>query len=677
LGLAAFLGGVHAASEEYVTTNVHLQAEQLVFDPDSGSVIARDGALLKVGDLKLTCRSALLDLDSGTIEISAPENITWHQLELNAAAGTINPGEAQLELTFPRIEINTPSGVAKVSGDHLVCEEGGCRIVAARATACPHTPAGYQIEARAIDVHRSGDLDLERPILRVGDTKIAIIPWIRLRPSDKPGFLPPRLGWSESGGFIFGPAGQLPVRKDLILQGHVAARTSQGLETYSRVITPNADLRIDHLLDAPRNHARARLQFFPDLRGATLAVDTDLVTDRKVIDDLSFEPLDRALTHTSSRALMTMKGNNLILESQVMLHQTFDEADHLNGNVLAPVTLITGSALPMSNRSPIFPRLDLAMARYDTPRSVPFEDTNDGLAIPHFRLSGAPSISIPHRIGPFATEVDASTFHQIWLVDGSSRDDHTRHLMFATAQIDLPFIGRPAGVRHIFTPFARYRITPWISGNSPPWTVDMLDRQQLGHGLESGIDTTLKNDSNLDPHLTLEIAQRFDLPGWVDPFGPAYLFADLSLGPRWLSFKGSGSWDQKANRISATRLEISTTDGRGNTVTTGGSWYGPGRGAHLDRGWSAAVGPPLTQPWTGQLEDSMELFEQASVAFTRVVHAHAGASIGIVPEPRLHALWYGLELRSTCGCIRAGLMASHRIDTPFPDVMATLSLMSL
>ncbi len=677
MGLAAFLGGVQAASEEYSTTHVHLEAEQLVLDPDAGSVIARDGVLLKVGDLELTCRSAVLDLDSGAIEISAPRSITWHQLELNAEAGAINPGEAQLELTFPRFEIKTPSGVVKVSGDHLVCEEGGCRITAARATACPHAPSGYQIEARAIDVHRSGDLDLERPILRIGDTRIAILPWIRLRPPDKPGFLPPRLGWSESGGFIFGPAGQIPVRKDLILQGHVAARTSQGLETYSRVITPSADLRIDHLLDAPRNHARARLHFFPDLKGATLAVDTDVVTDRKVIDDLSFEPLDRALTHTSSKALLTMKGNNLILESQVTLHQTFDEADHLRGDVLAPVTLITGSALPSSNRSPIFPRFDLALARYDSPRSVPFEDANDGLALPHFRVSGAPSISIPHRIGPFATEVDASTFHQIWLVDGSSYDDHTRHLIFATAQIDLPFIGRPAGVRHIVTPFTRYRITPWIAGSSPPWTVDMLDRLKRGHGIESGIETTLKNDDDLTPHLTLEIAQRFDLPGWADPFGPAYLFAGLSLGPSRLSFKGSGSWDQKANRISATRLEISTTDGRGNTVTTGGSWYGPGRGAHLDRGWSAAVGPPMTRPWTSRLEDSMELFEQVSVAFTRVVHAHAGASVGIVPDPRLHALWYGLELRSACGCIRAGLVASHRIDTPFPDVMATLNLMGL
>ena len=105
------------------------------------------------------------------------------------------------------------------------------------------------------------------------------------------------------------------------------------------------------------------------------------------------------------------------------------------------------------------------------------------------------------------------------------------------------------------------------------------------------------------------------------------------------------------------------------------AWYGGGRGPHLDGRWSRTSGPWLATAWPLAPEDSLALFERAAAWFTRNWGASAGARVGVYPEPVLLLLWYGIELRSTCGCIAVGLTASHRPKRWVPDVLATLRLL--
>ena len=44
------------------------------------------------------------------------------------------------------------------------------------------------------------------------------------------------------------------------------------------------------------------------------------------------------------------------------------------------------------------------------------------------------------------------------------------------------------------------------------------------------------------------------------------------------------------------------------------------------------------------------------------------------PAAGLNALWYGLALRSACGCAELGVRAAHRLDTWIPDLMLTFVL---
>jgi hypothetical protein len=97
----------------------------------------------------------------------------------------------------------------------------------------------------------------------------------------------------------------------------------------------------------------------------------------------------------------------------------------------------------------------------------------------------------------------------------------------------------------------------------------------------------------------------------------------------------------------------------------------------VDSPFSSAFGPWLVSNWSYQAHDQIEVFENLTVSLTKRLKANIGTRIGVWPNPVLHVLWYGLEFRSSCGCIGAGLVASHRVASFVPDVMFTMKLFGI
>jgi hypothetical protein len=282
-------------------------------------------------------------------------------------------------------------------------------------------------------------------------------------------------------------------------------------------------------------------------------------------------------------------------------------------------------------------------------------------------------LAIPRRLGPFVLALRAGSLHQLWLPDGSSRAAPSRHVLATAAAVDLPLERRFGRVRHRITPAIRYRLNPWTSGTSPAWIHDGLERLTVGHGVEAALGTSLGRFRQ-PALMVLEVTERFDLPGFDRAPGAAYLLASGTFGPSWLNLRGDVALDHRRPRPSQVYAALASSDGRGNTIETGAGWYGPGRGPQLDGRWSSSTGPWLAAPWPVQPDESLALFERATAWFTRHWGANAGARVGLYPRPGLQLLWYGLELRSGCGCIAVGLNASHRPASWIPDVLATFRL---
>ena len=675
LAASALAAGSRATAEERLLGGtLSLEASRLTISQDGTEVTAEGEVRLMARGFELAGEQAVVSLPDGTIRLSAPFSLKLKEIALEAASGELSREGRSLHLTRPRAIRNAPPPPLEIRGERLDCDDGLCVLTRGSGTACPHRPAGYRLAARRITLYPSGDVDLTSPTLIVGDMKVAWMPWLRLRPPTKPGFLPPRIGYSRTAGFIAGPAGHLPLGDRAHLDGHVAGRTSQGFEDETHLIAPGVDLRVEHVLDAPDNYGRARLELATPLSGATTTVDADLVTDRRIVDEMTFDPLDRAITHTSSRALVSMPSTYTLLESAFAADQPLGSTAQDRWPALQTVVAVRGSLLAVPNPSLLWPAVDVALERRDVSRGAIFYDALGAPAESHTRLMARPSVTAPLHLGPISLDLRAGSRHAVWLVDGETGAAPFSHAVGGSARLGLPLVGRLAGRPHLVAPRVEYRAVPWISGSAPRWVFDAAERPRRAHAVEAALETVLDPFTET-PLLRAELAERIDLPGLGTDGTREYLYGNLRLGAPWLELRGEIAWDQEISVISAAAAGVGTRDGRGNGIAVDARWYGPGVGPHTDGRWTmgdvAWIGDDL---WIVGPQERLEIAPQGTAVLARVVTLEGGARVEIVPSPGLNALWYGVGVRSSCGCAEIALRAAHRLDAVAPDVVLTLTL---
>ena len=643
-------------------------AHNVTLNSETKSVKLSGHVNLSIGNLKLTCEDALALPSQGVVLISSPLTLTYRHLVLTGMGAHINTKLSQIEVESPSILLPSNSVATTLFAKRLRCDRYGCNLVDARGTMCPHRPHGYEIMAENVRLHQSGDLDLYRPSIVVSGHRLLTLPWIRLRPQSKPGFLTPRLGYDRSAGFIFGPRGHIPLVGDYHLDGHIAARTLQGFETSTAINGEHLSLKLDHIFDAPQNTAHLSGYFSPPLKNVGLVLDLNYATDMSIVDALIFDPTKRAVTHLANRLLVSTYTTGFTIESQMTYLQPIRGT---SVNVLTPTTSIGVTISPLLLNSPIWAILNLGFDRRSL-ASVDFSDLNGRLAPSHSRIIASPRLLVPVRLGFFSASIEASTLHELWLPDGVHQR-RSLNIAAAGATLSLPLRGAPFGFRHILTPAVSYRIIPWKHGRSPDWTVDSLDAASLGHGVELSVNNSFGGTA-LSPKLNLSITERLDLGGFGRKTRAAYWHFKSSLGPTWLHMDVETSWDHEQRAPSYAGIALSSFDSKGAGFMLGGNWYGPGQGAHFDTGVKIVLKPWMTNYLDMEAVNLLELFNSVSLALTRYMKISGGVKVGVHPDLRLHAIWYGVSLGSGCGCISLGLNASHRLDSAIPDVMAVINV---
>ncbi len=650
---------------------VDIRADLVAVDPDSGAVRATGDVRIELGDAVLSASSATFDPQAGRLVLDGP-------FELATPERTIQGDGLDLDLEAESVVITTPATVVSgllVRGMSARCEAGTCVLDEASATPCPGSPPACGLTARRVTLHPSGDLDLESPRLEIGETTVAAVPWLRLRPPDASGFLPPRLGWSPTTGPVIGPAGQVALGRGVLAGGHFAARGISGYESASWLDFDTGDLRVDHLFDtASGHHGRLRLGLSVPLDGARLAADGDLITDGSIVDELAFDPAERALGHTASRLLLSSGGPDLAIESHAAFLQWIGDDGGPRG-LLGPAAGVRVALPPLAWDLPVWPGLVLSLDRVSSLDGTLAPDALGALAPAHTRLEARPSLDVSRRLALFEAALRASTLHQVWLPDGPGRESIDRHAAAASARIALPFEGSPGGMRHRLTPAVGYRLVVPLAGDDPPWQVDTRDLPAGGQAVDLSVDNGFGDPGR--PALSISARQRFHLPGFGADTGPAWAALHVGGGPDWLRVDLAGALDERLLRPSLLRASLSSGDGGGTGLATGATWYGPGLGPHLEPGLDTSNTTDIAAWPLVLLLETLELTEQASAAIGRHVLIHGGVRVGIVPEPALHGLWYGLKLRSSCGCASLGLVASHRPKTPVPDVILSLGLFEM
>ncbi len=199
---------------------------------------------------RISCAVSLgLGLCLGTLPSKAQESC----LEFRAEQMTLDPKQETIELVG---DVDVWCGPYQLRSEsmQILSEIGQVHVDGpAFLTLCPCDRAPISMGFRRADIRPSGDVTLEEPTLRVGDTPVFWMPWIWLRPPDRIGLLVPRLAWRADGGLLAGPGVRVPWQEsdgsqawiDVYLSGY----SRGGFELEPSIVTPSSStrLRVDRM----------------------------------------------------------------------------------------------------------------------------------------------------------------------------------------------------------------------------------------------------------------------------------------------------------------------------------------------------------------------------------------------------------------------------------------------
>ncbi|MDJ0763478.1 MAG: hypothetical protein QNJ97_10860 [Myxococcota bacterium] len=677
LGLGA-MGSTATMPADTWGDRIAIQADQVRVDPNTDQIAAMGRTRLRIGSLTIDAAFVRLDLRDNIAVLNTPDIRGHDNATITAQRLILNFKDQTFHLDKPRFDVvamgSTPFIFEAASA---VCDPDGCILFSTQGTLCAHRPSGYELQADRVVIHPSGDLDLYRPTLMMDNLAIARLPWIRLRPTGAAGFLAPRLAWGPTSGLILGPAGYIPMGQSSHLEGYFAGRIPHGYESESRLVTPHLDIALNHLYEEGAHDWRLCATAGVGGAHASLVADVDAVTQKRIIDALTFHPLDRILTHTSSRVRASAQHSAFLLESTAVFHRVFLPTAGPVGNAAWVPTAAVGITLPSSPLLPrIWPNVSLWFDRLGPSVSSAVRDAQGNRLRGQNRLSLAYGMDIPGRIGPVAATVQMAGRHQIWLPEQAPVSSSVQHIASGAAYLSLPLSRRYTALLHRISPYVRYRLTPVCRGSPVITVVDDADVLRCGHGIEVGGATLLARLSGT-ASLRVDVRDRIDLPGIRGKGGPAYLAASATVNWGNATLSGDGAVDHRTGALSEGGVLVRLHPEAGNALALGARWLGAGRGPHRDHPFAATTGPWIVGRWTPYLGEYLAGFADLTLSPTRRIKAVAGLRTGLWPTPALHALWYGFEISSACGCARIGIRAAHRFSQAIPDVMATLRLFGL
>jgi hypothetical protein len=658
-------------SPSLVPDRFDIEADRITFESDSGKVILvgrlRFGGKNFLGradnaELHLENSTALIYSARITMQGLSEETIEASRIFLNAAKGTMRLTDFHLRSpAIPALDIH---------GKRALCYMGECVLWETDSALCPHEipNSGFRLKAEKLVIYPSGTMDMEGIVFLINDMPLTRLPWIRLRPQGKPGFLMPRIGYNGDAGLILGQGGLIPITVDSFLEGSVAVRSRQGFETESFLYTEAFDLKINQLFITPKNLMRYRMNSSISRANLSMASRIDwLQSDRRIVDESTVKSLERAFTHTSSNVVLSRRTTLTIQEAAIHVIQSVsDENQWARPSPLSPTISLTFTLPTIPFGGHFFIAADAGFIHRGA--GVDEEPIAQGRAPSHSRLQFEGALSHIRKVGPFSLSLDLKMRDQQWVADDNRYDSPNQLLVGGALSVSMPLFRDYQTLRHILSPLIRYRITPLIWGRSPNYVADSYDLLRTGHGVEIGVTTSI---ARLGFELfRLDIFERIALNGFQMNNGPSYLALRGALGPSTFQATLDGAWDQRMNRLSVIGLSVHRTSPRAS-VDVGFRRLAPGQGPHLDQPFSLAFLPWTASSLFDDSDETLEVFQFGEVPINDYVSLTAGARGEVYPNLQLHALWYGLKLHTRCKCLSASIMGSHRVSNPVPDIFMT------
>lgn len=652
---------------------IKLRASTLTLEESNTNVTA-EIVHLETPEILVDAEAMVLNLSTGDLELLHPRIFLLDSsFIIESTQMTMSTRSHRMQLEKPKLTPKTASFL-HIQGHFATCIDSVCTLNMATGSGCPHQPKGYTIRSRRIVVHESGDIDLSRPVLDLHKQPILALPWIRIRPSGKPGFTFPRLGYDPEGGYILGPSGVIPIQKKLALSGHAAIRTHQGFETRSKLHSPNLDLQVDQLFVHPQNHMRFKVTASLPLHTVNIALDADLITrDRTVLDGMADTPINRVTTHTSSRALISRNTEFFIFETAATMLQPFDTHGNWTQSALTPVVVVTVDLPSLPVVRFFWPSLGLQLKRQGLAVYGYPLDSTLGPAQGHTRLVASPGIDTVFHMGPLRTFLGVSTRHQLWMLDENAGPQPANHSVLVHTTVSLPLFRDFTAIRHIIEPYVTYNLVPWLSCRGPNFVIDSFDALRKGQNIELGLSTSLASKKT-SASLRIDIYERIELPGLGQPNGPQYTAIRGHMGPSYLHLSLDGAWDYRYDLPSVLGGALSHYRGKARVLQFGARWLGPGNGPHREPPLNGGTALWLQTPFVTEPSNQVEAFGETRMPLSPRATLFMGARAALWPKPVLHMGWYGLEIRTFCDCLSLAVMGSHRPSTPVPDIVTSFTI---
>ena len=651
-----------------------VSADRMHWSPDTGALRAEGAVQLRLGEWSATADEANFTIGNGILYLNEPRlRLPELSVSVSARRAVFNVSLHTLSLRAFRLRLPA-LGNATIVGEAAVCQDGSCRLRNVEGALCAHPNPGYRITADDIEIHPSGAVTAHRAALRIGNRQAAVVPSLHIRPPGKPGFTAPIIGFDADDGPVLGASGLVPLSDTAFMEGSFAFRTLSGFETRTLLHTDKSELQIDQLYIYPELLLRLRHQGAVAANGFTVATDIDWINgDRRIVDRLQLDYLERAISHTAGRVRLDKRTNFAAAEVSVLTLQDLSSDDEAAKPALLSPEIALRAAVPITPMGAHFfvSAAGELLRRGPWGALQPDNVVEDGTPS-HLRLSLETRLSYLRKLGPIALDLDAATRHQRWISDThASGEDALLNLFGAAGRISAPLFRDFRRVRHLLEPYAVYRITPGAWGGAPDYTVDRYDLLRTGHGIEVGVRTSL--EAHGEEMLRADLSQRIGLGGLDANSGLSYLAFRARLGPSDFHAALDGAFDELHRQWPVLGVTVHRAFETA-WVDVGVRRLGPGDGPHRDQSFSDALLPWIAAPLTENAPYAVEIFQQGEVPLFRHAAAFAGARAQISPDLVLHALWYGLRFRSSCGCLSLSLTASHRISSPVPDIFASLQL---
>jgi hypothetical protein len=668
----------HAGGRDYrlVLDRLDIEADRVSLAPGFKEALLSGRVRFYAERFSGQSDNAVLHLSSSTVLFNHVHLAFRGEDELLIEANRMFFDAEHKKMHFTNFHLRAPSiPTLDITGKSAACSMGTCILRQTESSFCPHADLGFHLNAKKLVIYPSGAADIEDIVVSVNDKPVTGLPWIHLRPRGRPGFLAPQIGYTDNAGLILGPRGLIPLDNDSFLEGGASVRSKQGFETESLLRAEDFDLKINQLFILPKNLMRIRMNSKTSYNDFSIISRIDwLKSDRRMIDESAVNYLDRAITHTSSRIVLSRRTNLTIQEAAIDMIQSFgDEDECVKASPLSPTVSLVLSLPTTPIGGHFFISADAAFVHRGglgvDEESAVYNETPS-----HSRLHMETGLSHLRKAGPFSISLDLKMRGQQWVADDRKMESPNLLVFGGALSVSMPMFRDYKRIRHILSPMIRYRITPARWGRTPNYVADNYDLLRTGHGVEVGFATSI--GSRERQVLRLELFERIALSGFQSfqiNGGPSYLAVRGAFGPSDFQASLDGAWDQQNHQISVIGFSLHRASSR-STIDVGFRRLAPGQGPHLDQPFSTNFLPWTASSLFDNAEELLEVFQFGETPLSETLSLIAGARGEVHPNLALHALWYGLRLHSRCECISASIIGSHRVSNPVPDVFMTFEL---